>query len=116
MLHAVRDRLQVNDAVSLGAQLPELLRGAYYEQWRPAKQRRPIRPDRKAAREAPPCKDATDAHLRAIEIWPDDWAASPVHCWAHVRLASPKHRENRTGRALAHLFKRASRNERTSYE
>ena len=36
VLHALRDRLQLNDAVSLGAQLPELLRGAYYEQWRPA--------------------------------------------------------------------------------
>ncbi len=37
VLHALRDRLQLNEAVSLGAQLPELLRGAYYEQWRPAK-------------------------------------------------------------------------------
>ena len=42
VLHALRDRLQLNDAVSLGAQLPELLRGAYYEQWRPAAP--PIRP------------------------------------------------------------------------
>lgn len=36
VLHAVRDSLQVNEAANLGAQLPELLRGAYYEQWRPA--------------------------------------------------------------------------------
>lgn len=35
-LHAVRDWLPVNEAVDLGAQLPELLRGAYYEGWRPA--------------------------------------------------------------------------------
>lgn len=35
VLHAVRDSLQVNEAVDLGAQLPGLLRGAYYEQWRP---------------------------------------------------------------------------------
>lgn len=36
VLHALRDSLLVNEAVDLGAQLPELLRGAYYEQWRPA--------------------------------------------------------------------------------
>jgi uncharacterized protein (DUF2267 family) len=35
-LHAVRDWLPVNEAVDLGAQLPELLRGAYYEGWGPA--------------------------------------------------------------------------------
>jgi uncharacterized protein (DUF2267 family) len=35
-LHALRDSLQVNEAADLGAQLPGLLRGAYYEQWRPA--------------------------------------------------------------------------------
>jgi uncharacterized protein (DUF2267 family) len=36
VLHAVRDWLPVNEAANLGAQLPELLRGAYYEQWHPA--------------------------------------------------------------------------------
>jgi len=36
VLHAVRDWLQVNDAAHLGAQLPMLLRGIYYEDWRPA--------------------------------------------------------------------------------
>jgi uncharacterized protein (DUF2267 family) len=35
-LHAVRDWLPVNEAVNLGAQLPTLLRGAYYEGWHPA--------------------------------------------------------------------------------
>ena len=39
VLHALRDSLQVNEAVDLGAQLPGLLRGAYYEQWQPAKTR-----------------------------------------------------------------------------
>lgn len=37
VLHALRDSLQLNEAVDVGAQLPGLLRGAYYEQWRPAK-------------------------------------------------------------------------------
>lgn len=35
-LHALRDRLQPSDAVQLGAELPALLRGVYYEGWRPA--------------------------------------------------------------------------------
>lgn len=40
-LHLVRDRLSVDAAVHLGAQLPEVLRGVYYEGWIP--QLAPIR-------------------------------------------------------------------------
>jgi uncharacterized protein (DUF2267 family) len=36
VLHALRDWLQLNEMADFGAQLPGLLRGAYYEQWRPA--------------------------------------------------------------------------------
>lgn len=35
VLHALRDRLPVDEAVNLGAQLPMLVRGIYYDQWRP---------------------------------------------------------------------------------
>ena len=35
-LHALRDRLPVDSAVKLGAQLPMLVRGFYYEGWSPA--------------------------------------------------------------------------------
>lgn len=35
-LHAVRDHLQVDEAANLGAQLPQLIRGVYYEGWHPA--------------------------------------------------------------------------------
>lgn len=36
VLQTLRDWLRVNEAADLGAQLPELLRGVYYEHWRPA--------------------------------------------------------------------------------
>jgi uncharacterized protein (DUF2267 family) len=35
-LHALRDRLTVNEAVQVGSQLPALVRGYYYEGWRPS--------------------------------------------------------------------------------
>jgi uncharacterized protein (DUF2267 family) len=36
VLHALRDRLPVDQAAALGAQLPMLVRGFYYEGWHPA--------------------------------------------------------------------------------
>jgi len=36
VLQTVRDWLPVNEAAAFGAQLPELVRGIYYEHWRPA--------------------------------------------------------------------------------
>ena len=35
VLHALRDRLPVNEAADLAAQLPMIVRGFYYEGWRP---------------------------------------------------------------------------------
>ncbi|WP_159849193.1 DUF2267 domain-containing protein [Nocardia sp. CY41] len=35
-LHTVRDRIGINEAAHLSAQLPELLRGIFYEGWVPA--------------------------------------------------------------------------------
>jgi len=36
VLHSLRDRLPPDEAVELGAQLPMLVRGFYYEGWHPA--------------------------------------------------------------------------------
>lgn len=36
VLHALRDRLTVESVAQLGAQLPQLVRGFYYEGWRPS--------------------------------------------------------------------------------
>ena len=38
VLHKLRDRLPVEAAAHLGAQLPLLVRGAYYDQFQPARQ------------------------------------------------------------------------------
>ena len=37
VLHALRDRLPVQEAADLGAQLPMLIRGLYYEGWDPSR-------------------------------------------------------------------------------
>ena len=46
VLHAVRDRLTVDECAHLAAQLPTLVRGIYYEGWDPS--RVPVKLDRDA--------------------------------------------------------------------
>lgn len=37
VLHQLRDRLTPEEAIALGAQLPVIVRGVYYEGWRPSR-------------------------------------------------------------------------------
>ena len=37
VLHTLRDRLSIDEAADLGAQLPMLIRGIYYDEWDPSK-------------------------------------------------------------------------------
>ncbi len=67
VLHALRDRLTVDEAAQLGAQLPMLVRGFYYEGWRPA--RTPVNERTKAA---------FLEHIRAnVRVDPEDLAVDP---------------------------------------
>ncbi|HXW59019.1 MAG TPA: DUF2267 domain-containing protein [Solirubrobacteraceae bacterium] len=43
VLHSLRDRLSVDVAAKLAAQLPTLIRGIYYEDWDPSRTPLPIR-------------------------------------------------------------------------
>jgi uncharacterized protein (DUF2267 family) len=43
VLHPLRDRVTIDLAAHLGAQLPLLVRGLYYDQWHPAGQPRRLR-------------------------------------------------------------------------
>ena len=43
VLHVIRDHLSADEAAQLGAQLPVLIRGIYYEGWDPSKSRLVVR-------------------------------------------------------------------------
>jgi uncharacterized protein (DUF2267 family) len=58
-LHTLRDRLTAESAAKFGAQLPELLRGAYYEGWQPNRVPDKYGPDEYARRFAAEAKMST---------------------------------------------------------
>jgi len=92
-LHALRDWLPLNEAADFAAQLPTLLRGAYYEQWRPAAT--PVRHRTKAdflARvedlfKADPLAQTSQAVIAVFELLSKKITAGEV---ADVRHALPE--------------------------
>jgi len=67
VLHALRDRLTVGEAAALGAQLPMLVRGFFYEGWRPNDgPRRGHKPEEFLADIGMSFHDAPEAELRQI--------------------------------------------------
>jgi uncharacterized protein (DUF2267 family) len=75
VLHAVRDRLSVEEVADLGAQLPLLIRGIYYEGWKPSRQ--PLRKPRRREEFLAPIADAFRDHP---EVSPEGvlWAVFKV--------------------------------------
>ncbi|HWG46428.1 MAG TPA: DUF2267 domain-containing protein [Gemmataceae bacterium] len=67
VLHTLRDRLSVDEVAALGAQLPMIVRGFYYEGWHP--HGKPV-PERK--------KDEFLAHIRAAFPQEAEWDAEEV--------------------------------------
>lgn len=89
VLQAVRDWLPVNEAVGLGAQLPELLRGVYYEHWRPTTT--PVKDRHKAdfiaridhAFRTDPIPFTSDAVTAVFELLSDKIAAGEIEDVRH---------------------------------
>lgn len=93
-LHAIRDHLPVSEIADLGAQMPMLLRGLYYEGWRPA--HTPSHDRSKAGFldhvqqrfQRDPLANPEDAVGAVFAILDEKISAGEV---AHVRQALPKH-------------------------
>jgi len=93
VLQAVRDWVMVEEAAGLGAQLPELLRGAYYEHWRPATT--PVKKRSKAdfiaridnAFKADPISFTPDAVTAVFELLSDKITAGEIEQVHHALTA-----------------------------
>ena len=92
VLQTLRDWLMVEEAASFGAQLPELLRGVYYEHWRPATT--PVKKRSKAdfiaridnAFQADPIDVTSDAVTAVFELLSNKITAGEIR---HVHHALP---------------------------
>ena len=72
-LHALRDRLTVDEAAQLAAQLPMLVRGLYYEGWDPSRAPRKMKVD-----------EFIDTFARRASIEPGQEPLPAMHAAARV--------------------------------
>jgi len=92
VLHALRDRLSVEQAAALGAQLPMLIRGCYYEGWHPAN--KPLRERRRedflahiaAAFREDPGIDPEEVARGVFQVIAKHVTPGEIH---HVKIALP---------------------------
>lgn len=99
MLHALRDHLGVDEAAQLGAQLPTLIRGVYYEGWNPSKT--PIIERSRAGLEA---RVQADFHGDPLEDVAEAIAAVFSVLRAHVSAGEIAHVEQSFTREVRALF------------
>jgi uncharacterized protein (DUF2267 family) len=93
VLHALRDRLSVDEAAALGAQLPMLIRGIYYENWSP--HGKPVKERRKRdflahveeAFEESPTADAEDVCRAVFQVLTHHVSVGEI---AHVKATLPE--------------------------
>jgi|SRR5690349_12365712 len=83
VLHGLRDRLPVHEAAQLANQLPMLVRGIYYEGWRPAGKPIKIRSrdeflDQIAAHIASSASEVEDAVRAVLEVLQDHISAGEI--------------------------------------
>jgi uncharacterized protein (DUF2267 family) len=78
VLHALRDRLMPDEACDLAAELPSMLRGMYFEGWRPSNK---------------PLKMNRQEFLEQVksEVCQISWDLDPEHCVSAVFGVLQKH-------------------------
>lgn len=89
-LHALRDRIGPENAVHLGAQLPMLLRGLYYESWHmagtPSKERH-VAPFLEHLKKELPRGSTVDPEAAAVAVFALLWEkVDPGECTKVARL------------------------------
>ncbi len=86
VLHALRDRLTVGEVAALGAQLPMLVRGFYYEGWQPRDQPRKARkPEEFLAEVGSVCQGEPERVTRAVlRLLLRHVSAGEIHGIKHV--------------------------------
>jgi uncharacterized protein (DUF2267 family) len=92
VLHATRDRLLPDEAVQLGAQLPMLVRGFYYEGWHPSDKPRKYRHKAEFLEQVQreePTLDSTQLEQAVTAVFETLEAAMPGGELEQVRHALP---------------------------